>query len=72
MDRLSSYAAAFGRFWYNFIIGDDWTLATAAAAGIAANLVLHYALGLDSAWYVLPVIVLAALGASVFRHPYKD
>lgn len=71
MVRFSSYAAAFGRFWYNFIIGDDWTLATAGAVGIAADLVLHYTLRLDSAWYVLPIIVLAALGASVFRHPYK-
>ncbi len=72
MDRFGSYAAAFGRFWYNFIVGDDWTLATAAAAGIVVDLVLHYAFAFDSAWYVLPVSVLAAVGASVFRHPYKQ
>jgi hypothetical protein len=29
------YVKAFGRFWYDFIIGDDWKIAVAVALGLA-------------------------------------
>lgn len=72
MDRVISYAAAFGQFWYNFIIGDDWTLAATAALGIAVDLALHYAFGFNATWYILPALVLGALGFSVFHNPFKN
>ena len=55
----------FGRFWWDFVIGDDWTAAAAVAALIAAT----YALAHDSvnAWWLLPPAVVAALYVSLRR-----
>ena len=72
MNNFGSYLRAFGQFWYNFIIGDDWTLAAAAFVGILVDLGGHYAFGYDADWYILPVIVLGALTVSVWRNPQSD
>jgi len=55
----------FGRFWYDFVIGDDWTIAVAViiAIGLTSALV-HRGW---NAWPVLPVFVVAALAASSWR-----
>jgi hypothetical protein len=55
-----SRIAAFGRFWWNFVVGDDW----AAAAGVIAGLALTAAL---AAWWVLPIAVAIVLTMSVLR-----
>jgi hypothetical protein len=55
-----SRIAAFGRFWWDFVVGDDW----AAAAGVIAGLALTAAL---AAWWVLPVAVAIVLTMSVLR-----
>ena len=34
---------AFGKFWYGFVIGDDWTVAAAVAAALAVTWLLHTA-----------------------------
>jgi hypothetical protein len=52
--------AAFGRFWWDFVVGDDWV----AAAGVIAGLALTAAL---AAWWVLPVAVAIVLTMSVLR-----
>ena len=61
MSRLS----AFGRFWWNFVVGDDWRAAAGIvlAIGLTASLV---AAGLD-AWWLLPVAVVAVLWLSLLR-----
>jgi hypothetical protein len=56
---------AFGAFWYDFVIGDDWRGAAVVAAAIAATAVL-VAAGVN-AWWLLPVSALAALGWSLRR-----
>ena len=56
---------AFGAFWYDFVIGDDWRGAAVVAAAIAATAVLAAA-GVN-AWWLLPVSALAALGWSLRR-----
>ena len=53
---------AFGAFWYDFVIGDDWRGAAVVAAAIAATAAL-VAAGVN-AWWLLPVSALAALGWS--------
>jgi hypothetical protein len=55
-----SRIAAFGRFWWDFVVGDDWV----AAAGVIAGLALTAAL---AAWWVLPVAVAIVLTMSVLR-----
>jgi hypothetical protein len=37
---MAARLAAFGRFWYRFIVGDDWVI----AAAVALSLVADYAL----------------------------
>ena len=56
---------AFGRFWWNFIVGDDWTVAAgvAVAIGLVAILVDHDV----NAWWLLPVAVVLLTGISVWR-----
>ena len=56
---------AFGAFWYDFVIGDDWRGAAVVAAAIAATAALVAAGG--NAWWLLPVSALAALGWSLRR-----
>lgn len=54
----------FFRFWYDFIIGDDWRVAAAVLVSLALTAVLARA-GL-SAWWPLPLAVTLFLGVSVF------
>jgi hypothetical protein len=56
---------AFGRFWWDFIVGDDWLVAVAVGMGLALT-GLATALGLD-AWWLLPVVVALALAGSLRR-----
>ncbi|MGH2365447.1 MAG: hypothetical protein ACRDHX_12460 [Chloroflexota bacterium] len=56
---------AFYDFWYDFIIGDDWTV----AAGV---LVLFGAIWLVPAshavaWLIVPIVVVLLLAFSVWR-----
>jgi hypothetical protein len=55
-----SRISAFGRFWWNFVVGDDWV----AAAGVIAGLALTAAL---AAWWLLPIAVAIVLTMSVLR-----
>ena len=57
---------AFGEFWYDFIIGDDWHVAALIVAGLVLTEVLVHAAGVN-AWWLLPVIALAALAWSLHR-----
>ncbi len=55
---------AFGRFWYDFLIGDDWT----AAAGVAAALGITALVATTrNPWWLLPVAAAAILVVSVHR-----
>jgi len=61
MSRL----AAFGRFWWDFVIGDDWLVAVLVAAAIGATAVL--AAASIAAWWLLPVAVPLVLWLSLRR-----
>jgi hypothetical protein len=65
MDRLGSWVAGFGRFWYHFIIGDDWTMAAAVAVGLILTAVLNANHVL--AWWLIPATVVLMLGISLRR-----
>jgi hypothetical protein len=56
---------AFGHFWWDFVVGDDWRSAAGVviAIGVTAALV---AAGVD-AWWLMPVAVAAVLGLSLRR-----
>jgi hypothetical protein len=59
------WIAGFGRFWYHFIVGDDWTIAVAVCVGLAATYALLRA-GI-TAWWLMPLVVVGALAASLWR-----
>ena len=57
---------AFGAFWYDFIVGDDWVV----ALGVTLALATTYALSrlTDAAvWWIVVVAVAILLPLSVFR-----
>jgi hypothetical protein len=56
---------AFARFWYDFIVGDDWRVAVGVGMAIALTAVLSSS-GL-SAWWLMPLAVVATLFASLWR-----
>jgi hypothetical protein len=61
MKRLTQ----FGRFWYDFIVGDDWTIAVAVVALLAITAAIAHTGRL--AWPILPAGVAVILGTSVWR-----
>jgi hypothetical protein len=65
MTRIWSWIVGFGRFWYRFIVGDDWTVAATVAVGLVATAVLN-ARGIP-AWWLIPLIVVVAVGVSLRR-----
>jgi hypothetical protein len=61
MDVLRSFL----RFWYDFIVGDDWLVAAGVVVALAATGVLaHSRL---PAWWLLPGAVVALLALSLWR-----
>jgi hypothetical protein len=57
--------AAFGRFWWDFVIGDDWLVAALVIVAIGVTAALAAA-GV-AAWWLLPVAVLLVLWISLRR-----
>jgi len=55
----------FGRFWYDFIVGDDWTIAVAVVVLLSVTSAIAHAGHL--AWPILPAGVALILGASTWR-----
>jgi hypothetical protein len=53
------YVSGFGRFWYDFVVGDDWRIAAGVAGVLGAGAVLVATGALDDTLVVL--IVGAAL-----------
>ena len=60
MTRLRTFL----RFWYDFIVGDDWRVALAVVAALALTYALS-ATGLP-AWPVLPLTVAVLLPLSLW------
>jgi hypothetical protein len=57
---------AFATFWYDFVIGDDWTVAVGVALALGLTFLLSR-LSTISAWWIVPVAVLLLLPISVHR-----
>ncbi|MGI8577695.1 MAG: hypothetical protein ACR2KG_07205 [Nocardioidaceae bacterium] len=56
---------AFGAFWYDFVVGDDWRV----AVGVVAALIVTFGLSRTSVptWWVLPLAVVLLLPLSLWR-----
>ena len=64
-NKIFSYTKAFGKFWYNFIIGEDWILAATACVGVIIDFILRG--NHITAWYILPILLTIAMGISIMR-----
>jgi hypothetical protein len=60
---MMQYVVNFGRFWYDFVIGDDWRVAAAVVAALIVTALLVH--GGIAAWWVLPLAVTAFLAISL-------
>jgi hypothetical protein len=56
---------AFGAFWYDFVVGDDWRI----AAGVVVGLLATYLVSLSDlpAWWVLPTAMIVFVPLSLWR-----
>ena len=57
---------AFGAFWYDFVIGDDWHVAALVVAGLALTAICVHVAGVN-AWWLLPLFAFAALAWSLHK-----
>lgn len=56
---------AFGYFWYDFVIGDDWRVALGVAIALGATYGVSRA-GIPT-WWILPAVVAVLLPVSLWR-----
>jgi hypothetical protein len=60
-----SYVRRFGRFWLEFLVGDDLMLAIGAGATVGLTaLLVHEGV---NAWWLLPTAIIVLLAAAVLR-----
>jgi hypothetical protein len=57
---------AFGAFWYDFVIGDDWRVALGVTVGFAITYVMSRTTSL-ALWWIVPLAVVILLPVSVRR-----
>jgi hypothetical protein len=55
----------FGRFWYRFIVGDDWTVAATVVLALVVTALLRPVN--VAVWWLPPLAAVAAVGASLRR-----
>jgi hypothetical protein len=65
---MRRWFGAFGRFWWDFLVGDtpELTVGAVLAVGVAAALAVDHSLG-RVAVAALPLVVVLVLGGSVRR-----
>jgi hypothetical protein len=65
MKLIWSSVVAFGRFWYRFIVGDDWTVAAAVVFGLLLTALLNATA--VAAWWLVPIVVVVMVAVSLRR-----
>jgi hypothetical protein len=61
------YVRGFGRFWFDFIVGDDWRIALGVVLvlGLGALLVATEAVGANVLMPLLAAAIVAVVAASI-------
>jgi uncharacterized membrane protein len=65
MHTLTQRLRAFGAFWYDFVVGDDWRVAVVAVVALAATFGVSKTT--VAAWWIMPLAVVLILPASLWR-----
>jgi hypothetical protein len=60
------WLVGFGRFWWDFVVGDDWVVALLVAIAIGATAVLAHETKL-TVWWLMPVAAVVVLWLSLRR-----
>lgn len=62
---MTARLKAFGAFWYDFVIGDDWRV----ALGVVVALAVTYGVSRTSvpAWWIVPLAIALLLPFSLWR-----
>ena len=60
-----NHLRSFGRFWWDFVVGDDWRVAAGVAVALALTWLLAH--GDANPWWLLPVAVVLLLALSLWR-----
>ncbi len=63
--RIGARVRAFGAFWYDFVVGDDWRVALAVVAALLVTFLLSG--GSLAVWWIVPAAVLVILPTSLLR-----
>lgn len=65
MSALRARLKAFGAFWYDFVVGDDWRI----ALGVVAALLVTWAVSRSGvpAWWIVPAGVALFLMVSLWH-----
>jgi hypothetical protein len=56
---------AFGAFWYDFVIGDDWVLAAGVVLALAVTALV--ASVSSTGWWIVPAAIVVLIPLSVWR-----
>jgi hypothetical protein len=65
-----SHVLAFARFWWDFVVGEDWTVAAGVALGLGLTAIL---VGDDrDVWWLLPLAIAAVLAGSLWREARRQ
>ncbi len=62
---MTAKIRAFGAFWYDFVVGDDWRV----AAGVVIALLLTFVVSRSTSatWWIVPLAVVILLPYSLWR-----
>ena len=66
MSTVWGWLKSFGGFWYDFVVGDDWTIAAGVCLALGATYGLLRAPGVPS-WWLMPVACVAIVAVAVRR-----
>jgi hypothetical protein len=67
MDLPLRWLRAFGRFWWDFLVGDTPELFVAVLVIVGITALLAADVSTVAAWVTMPILVIAALTISVLR-----
>ena len=65
MRTLTQRLRAFGAFWYDFVVGDDWRVAVVVLVALAATFGLSKTS--IAAWWLMPVAVALILPITLWQ-----
>jgi multisubunit Na+/H+ antiporter MnhE subunit len=63
---MNAKLRAFGAFWYDFVIGDDWRVAVGVTLAFAITYVASRSTSAPL-WWIAPLAVVILLPVSIYR-----